>query len=159
MPKNKNRDRDGDDGERRIIIRTGEEPIEPNSTLIDLLVDGERPKPGEPGMLAHRLGHEVQAFMAEQVRVATHGRTAATGTVTITMQFVTGMDGSNNYAVDIKTKAAKIPPRTTVTFVNEDGELTGRPVEPLTEEMNRRERASKIATPSADPKAGAASTL
>lgn len=157
MPKNKNRD--GNDGARRIIIRTGEEPIEPNSTLIALLRDGEPPKPGYPGTLAHRLGHETQEFLSEQVRVATHRRVAVTGSITITMEFVTGADGSNSYATQIKTKAAKIPPGTTIVFVDEDGELTGRPVEPLTEEMERRERASKIATPSADPKVGAASNL
>lgn len=142
----------------KITITTGDEPPEPNSTLYALLRDGEKLRPGDPkGTLLDRLGAELQDFMAAQGRVARHRRTAVKGSVTLTISFVTGPDGSNGYAVDVKRKEAKIPPGASMTFADEDGELTGKPVEPLTEEMYRRARADE--TPKAEPKVGAASKL
>lgn len=146
-------------GERPIIIKTGDEAPEPNSTFLALLRDGEKVKPGDPrGTLADRLGGEVQGFMAEQMRVAKHRRTAVKGSVTLTISTVTGADGLFTYSVDSKVKTAKVPPGTTMTFVDDDGELTSRPVEPLTEKMYERERAAKDTNP-AEPKVGGASPL
>lgn len=144
------------DAARPITITTGDEPPEPNPTLIALLRNGEKVKPGDvSGTLADRIGAEVQAFMATQIRVAKHTRRAVKGAVTIVLTFATGPDGSQMYACDTKIKAAKIPPGMSMTFADDDGELTGRPVEPLTEEMYRREKA----TTTAEPKVGAASKL
>lgn len=143
----------------KITITTGDEPPEPNSTLYALLRDGEKLRPGDArGTLIDRLGGELQEFLVTQIRVAKHRRTAVKGTVTMTLSFVTGPDGSNHYAVDVKRKEAKIPAGASMTFADEDGELTGRPVEPLTEEMYRRARAGDEKTPEA-PKAGAVSKL
>lgn len=141
----------------KITITTGEEPPERNTTLLALLRDGERPKPGEPGTLADRLGGEVQAFQAEQVRVAKHRRTTVKGKIVLTLTTVTGPDGSQQYGVEMKTTVAKIPAGMSMVFVDEDGELTGRPVEPLTEAMYERERAAK--TNAAEPRVGAESKL
>ncbi len=147
-----------DDDQPRIIIHAGNEAPEENTALYALLRDGEKLKPGDPrGTLLDRLGHEVQRFMAEQTRVANHRRAAVKGSITLSISFVSGPDGSHGYAVDSKIKAAKIPPGTSMTFADDDGEITGRPVEPLTEEMYRRERAEKSTTP--DPKVGAGSKL
>lgn len=139
----------------KITITTGEEPPECNTTLLALLRDGERPKPGEPGTLADRLGAEVQAFMAEQMRVARFRRSAVKGKIALAISFVTGPDGSQTYAVECKTTTAKIPPGTSMVFADEDGELTGRPVEPLTELAYERERKINAA----EPRAGAESKL
>lgn len=145
----------------RITIVTGDEPPEPNATLLALLRDGERPKPGEPGTLANRLGAEFQAFLAGQSRVARHRRAAVKGSVTLKIDFTSGPDGSHQYAVSSTAKPAKIPAGSSLTFADEDGELTGKPVEPLTEEMYRRERESPKAgkTETAGPKVGTASNL
>lgn len=145
--------------EPRIVITTGDEPPEPNGTFYALLRDGEKVKPGDPkGTLLDRLGGEVQEFLAIQGRVARHRRTAVKGSMTFTVSFVTGPDGSNAYAVDVKRKEAKIPAGSSMTFVDEDGEITGRPVEPLTEEMYRRERAAGKKN-EAEPAVGNASKL
>jgi hypothetical protein len=145
-----------DDGPRPITITMGDEAPEPNGTLYGLLRDGEKIKPGDPrGTLIDRLGAEMQAFQAEQVRVAKHRRAAVKGSVTITFSVVTGPDGSQQYACEMKAKTAKIPPGMSMVFVDEDGELTGRPVEPLTEEMYRRARE----TPKTEPMAGPVSKV
>jgi hypothetical protein len=149
----------------KIVISVGDEPQAPNTTLLALLRDGERPRPGDPGTLADRLGSECQAFMAGQSKVARHRRTAVRGSITLKIDFVSGPDGSHTYAVTTTAKAAKIPPASSMTFADEEGELTGRPVEPLTAEMYRRDDAAKKKTtekPAAeakDPKAGAPSSL
>lgn len=144
----------------RIVIATADEPPEPNSTLLALLRDGEKLKPGDPrGTLADRLGAEVQGFMVEQGRVARYRRAAVKGSVTITINAVSGPDGSFQYSVDCKAKTAKIPAGTSMTFADEDGELTGRPVEPLTELAYQRERERESKTNNADPKVGSASNL
>ncbi len=146
-----------EDRVRPITITTGDEPPEPNTTLIALLRDGEKLKPGDPrGTLADRLGAEAQTFMASQTRVAKHRRAAVKGSLTLRIDFVSGPDGSHGYAVSTTTKAAKIPPGVSLTFADEDGEMTGRPVEPLTEEMYRREAKNTNAT---EPKVGAASKM
>lgn len=146
--------------EPRIVISTGDEPPEPNATLLALLRDGEKVRPGDPrGTLADRLGGETQSFMAHQAKVARHRRTAVKGSLTLVVQMVTGPDGSTAYGVEVKRKEAKIPVGSSMTFVDEDGELTGRPVEPLTEEMYRRERATDQKTTPEAPKAGAVSKL
>jgi hypothetical protein len=144
--------------EPRIIITTGDEPPEPNTTLLALLRDGEKFKPGDPrGTLADRLGAVVQRFLADQKRAADYRRTAVKGKIVFTLNFVTGPDGSQTYTCEEKITAAKIPARTSMTFTDDDGEVTGRPVEPLTEEMYRREKAADKT--SAEPKVGAASKL
>lgn len=145
--------------ERPIIITTGDEPPDPNNTLLALLRDGERPKPGEPGTLADRLGHVVQEFMAEQLRAAEYRRTPVKGKLVLSFSFITGPDGSQTYVCEEKVTKAKIPARSSMTFTDGDGELTGRPVEPLTEEMYRREREKKPAKTNAEPKVGNASNL
>lgn len=144
------------DAAPRITIHIPDAPPEPNTTLLDMLRDGERPKPGEPGTLANRLGREVQDFLAHQHRVAGHRRTAVKGKLVLDVAVTTGPDGSHQYSVSVKKTEAKIPAATSMTFTDEDGELLSRPAEPLTEEMYRREK-QKAATP--DPKAGASSKL
>lgn len=147
----------GKSKEPRIVIAVGDEPPEPNGTLIAMLRDGEKVKPGDPrGTLADRLGGEAQEFLATQTRVAKHRRTAVKGTITLTIAVTSGPDGSHAYAVECKAKTAKIPPGSSMTFADDDGELTGRPVEPLTELAYQRERETRG---SADPKVGAASNL
>ncbi len=146
------------DGGPSFTIRVADEPPEVNTTLLALLRDGEKMRPGDVrGQLSDRLGAELQGFMSEQTRVAKHRRAAVRGTVTLAIAFVSGPDGSHSYAVDSKVKAAKIPPGTSMTFADDDGELTGRPVEPLTAEMYRREDAEQ--KNAAEPKVGAASKL
>ncbi len=153
----KNKSRSADDASPRIVITTGDEPPEPNFTLLSLLRDGEKMKPGDSrGTLADRLGAEVQSFMIEQTRVAKFRRTAVKGSITISISAVSGPDGSFSYAVDAKTKTAKIPPGVSMTFADDDGELTGRPVEPLTELAYQRERAEKTDT---GPKVGTESKM
>lgn len=147
----------GSDEPRKITITTGDEPPQKNNTLLALLRDGERARPGEPGTLADRLGNEVQNFLAEQMRVARHRRTAVSGTVTITIKSVVGPDGSHAYDVAMSVKTAKIPPGSSLCFIDEDGDITGRPVEPLIEEMTRRERAAN--TNPAEPKVGTPSRM
>lgn len=145
--------------EPRIIISTGDEPPEPNSTLLALLRDGEKMKPGDPrGTLADRLGAETQEFIEHQIKVAKHRRCAVKGKFIITAAVVVGPDGSVQYSMEFKDTRAKIPAATSMTFADEDGELTGRPVEPLTEEMYRREREADKSS-KAEPKVGAASNL
>lgn len=145
--------------EPRIVIAIGDEPPEPNNTLLALLRDGEKVKPGDPrGTLSDRLGGEVQEFLSTQTRVAKHRRTAVKGTITLTISVTSGPDGSHAYSVESKTKAAKIPPGSSMTFADDDGELTGRPVEPLTDLAYQREAEAR-AKSSADPKVGAASNL
>lgn len=147
------------DGIPKITITTGDEAPEPNSTLLALLRDGEKMRPGDPrGTLADRLGAETQAFMAEQMRVAKYRRAAVKGKITLSIAFVTGPDGSQTYAVECKTTTAKIPPGTSMVFADDDGELTGRPVEPLTEAMYAREREAK-ATAKTEPKVGTTSEV
>lgn len=151
--------RNSEDGPR-INIVVGDEPPEPNPTLLAILRDGEKAKPGDPrGTLADRLGAEVQDYMREQARVARHRRTAVKGTVTLTIATVSGPDGSFTYAVDCKTKTAKIPPGVSMTFIDDDGELTGRPAEPLTELAYQRQRAAENKPTPAEPKVGPGSNL
>lgn len=147
--------------ERPIIINVGDESPDPNNTLLALLRDGEKVKPGDPrGTLSDRLGAEAQAFIAEQIRVAKYRRAPVKGSITLTLAFVTGPDGSQSYTCESKIKTAKIPAGTSMAFADDDGELTGRPVEPLTEEMYRREREKKPAPKTnAEPKVGNASNL
>lgn len=146
------------DDTARIVIIGGDQPPETNTTLLALLRDGEKVKPGDPrGTLADRLGAELQGYIAEQMRVAKHRRTPVKGKVVLTISTVSGPDGSLGYAVDTKITTAKIPPGASMTFTDEDGELTGRPVEPLTEKMYERERAQQGAK--AEPMAGASSKL
>lgn len=144
-----------------IRIALADEPPEQNSTLLALLRDGEKIKPGDVrGTLADRLGAEVQTFMAGQTKVAKHRRTAVKGSITLKLEFVSGPDGSHAYAATTTVKAAKVPPGTSMTFADEEGELTGRPVEPLTELMHQREAASRPAPANpAEPKVGAPSAL
>lgn len=142
----------------KIIISTGDEPPDHNATLLALLRDGEKFKPGDPrGTLADRLGAVFQQFMAGQMRAAEYRRTAVKGEIAIVFKFTTGPDGSQTYTCEEKVKAAKLPARTSMTFTDDDGEVTGRPVEPLTEEMYRRDRAANETK--AEPKVGAASKL
>lgn len=149
----KNRDADA---VRPITITTGPDLPEPNPTLYGLLRDGEKSRPGEDGTLLDRLGGEAQAFMAEQIRVARHLRRPVKGMLTLAIAFTTGPDGSQTYLCDSKSKSAKIPPAPSMVFTGDDGELTGRPVEPLTELAYRREKNAATPT-SAEPKAGAVS--
>jgi len=152
--------------EKKIVINVGDEAPEPNGTLLALLRDGEKRRPGDPrGELADRLGAEVQTFMASQTGVARHRRAAVKGSITLKIDFVSGPDGSHTYTVNSAIKTAKVPPSSSMTFADDDGEITGRPVEPLTEEMYRREReeqaekATKKTNGKADPKVGTASSL
>ncbi len=144
---------------RAVKISTGDEPPEVNATLLRLLSDGEKPKPGEPGTLADRLGWLVQDFMAVQSRAARHSRKAVKGTLTLKILFVSGPDGSHQYAVEDIAKPAKVPVQASMTFADETGEITGRPVEPLTEEMYRREKTAGAKSNGASPKSGDASGL
>ncbi len=147
-----------DDTPRRITIAMGDEPPEANSTLYALLRTGEKSKPGDAnGTLLDRLGAEVQEYLATQTRVAKHRRTAVAGSITITIKTADGPDGSHGYAVECKTKPARIPAGVSMTFADEDGELTGRPGEPLTDRMYERERANK--TNPTEPKVGGGSSL
>ncbi len=143
----------------KAIVIGGEDIPEPNSTLLALLRDGERPKPGEPGTLADRLGHEAQAFLAGQMRAAEYRRTAVKGKFVITLDIVTGPDGSQSYTCETKTTKAKIPAKSSMTFTDGDGELTGRPAEPLTELAYERERKKSTEKSGAGPKVGGASNL
>lgn len=125
---------------RTIKITMADEPPEPNNTLLALLRDGEKFKPGDHrGTLADRLGAVFQDFMSRQMQAADYRRSAVKGEISITFKFTTGPDGSQSYTCEEKVKGAKLPARTSMTFSDEDGELTGRPVEPLIEEMHRRE--------------------
>lgn len=150
-----------DDGLRKITISTGDEAPEPNGTLLALLRDGESPRPGEPGTLADRLGAEVQAFFAGQLKVARHLRRGVKGTVSLTITVATGPDGSQMYGVESKTKGTKIPAGVSMKFTGDDGELTNQPVSPLEQEMYRREKAAQGVDKgaSAEPMAGKPSNL
>lgn len=143
--------------EPRIVIAIGDEPPEPNNQFLALLRDGEKHKPGDArGTLADRLGGELRDFLATQTRAAQHGRSAVKGTFTVTLSFTSGADGSHPYTCETKIKTAKIPPKPSMIFTDEDGEMIGRPAEPLTDLAYKREAESKA---SADPKVGAASNL
>lgn len=128
----------------RIIVKADDLP-DPNGTLISMLADGERPKAGEPGTLADRLGGEMQEFLAYQTRVADKRRSAVKGTVTLKIDVSTGPDGSHIYQVSSTEKRAKMPAGISTVFTDEDGDLIGRPMSdgPLTDEMKRREVATK----------------
>jgi len=143
----------------KAVIIGGEDIPEPNSTLLALLRDGERPKPGEPGTLSDRLGAVAQAFMAEQMRAAEYRRTPVKGKLVLTFSFVTGPDGSQSYTCEEKVTKAKIPAKSSMTFTDGDGELTGRPAEPLTELAYERERKKSTEKSGAGPKVGGASNL
>jgi hypothetical protein len=145
--------------EPRIIISTGDEPPEANTTLYALLRDGEKLKPGDArGTMLDRLGALFQEFMAGQMRAAEYRRSAVKGEIALVFKFTTGPDGSQAYTCEEKVKAAKLPARASMTFVDEDGEITGRPAEPLVDEMHRREREGNGKT-SAEPRVGAAAKL
>lgn len=148
--------------EHRITIVAGDEPPDPNSTFSALLRDGEKFKPGDVrGTLMDRLGAVFQEFMGKQMRAAEYRRSPVKGKITLTFNFTTGPDGSQTYTCEEKITTAKIPARTSMAFTDDDGEMTGRPVEPLTDEMYRRERDSVKSDKSetAGPRVGAASNL
>lgn len=147
-----------DDDVPRITINVGDLAPEPNPTLLALLRDGEKIKPSDArGTLADRLGAETQAFLAYQTKVANYRRCAVKGTITIAVAVTSGPDGSHTYSVESKDKRAKIPAGVSMTYAGADGELTGRPVEPLTQEMYKREAAKSNG--GASPKVGGASNL
>lgn len=146
--------------EPKFMIKVADEPPEPNSTFTALLREGEKFKPGDPrGTLADRLGAVFQDFMSGQMRAAEYKRSAVKGKIVLTFDFTTGPDGSQTYTCDEKITAAKLPKRASMTFTDEDGEMTGRPHEPLTEVMYQREREQDKAKAAAEPKVGAASKL
>lgn len=152
--------RNSNDDGPRIVINVGDMAPEPNATLFAILRDGEKLKPGDArGTLLDRLGGELQTFFADQKRVAGYRHTPVKGTVTLTIAVTTGPDGSQGYTVESKTKGAKIPPGMSMTFTDDDGEVTGRPVEPPTELAHDRERKAKQNVSDAEPKVGAASNL
>ncbi|HET9951428.1 MAG TPA: hypothetical protein VFS09_06495 [Candidatus Eisenbacteria bacterium] len=146
--------------EPKIMIKVADEPPDPNTTFSALLRDGEKFKPGDArGTLMDRLGAVFQEFMRGQMAAAEYKRSAVKGKVVLTFDFTTGPDGSQTYTCDEKITAAKLPKRASMTFTDEDGEMTGRPAEPLTDEMYRRERAAKNDTKATEPKVGAPSNL
>ncbi len=128
------------ENEIRIMVNPADELPEPNSTLLALLRDGEKPKPGEPGTLADRLGGVVQDFLRKQVATANHNRAPVKGTITLKLNFVTGPDGSHAYTCKEAVKLAEIVPRPSVVFADEEGELLSRPAEPLTELAYKRQK-------------------
>jgi len=136
--------RDSGSEPRKITIRTGREAPPKCNALLDLLRDGEKPRAGEPGTLLDRLGGEVRGYLAEQVRVADIRGTAVSGSISITIKTSTGADGSHQYATDIKTTTARIPPGVSMVFTDEDGDQIGRPMSdgPLTDEMSAREKST-----------------
>lgn len=146
--------------EPKITIKVADEPPDPNTTFLAMLRQGEKFKPGDAtGTLADRLGAVFQEFMAGQMKAAEYKRSAVKGKVVLTFDFTTGPDGSQTYTCDEKVTAAKLPKRASMAFTDDDGELTGRPAEPLIDEMHRREREEQKTKAAADPKVGAASKL
>jgi hypothetical protein len=130
--------------EKTFKIKIDDGAVEPNSTLLALLWDGEKLKPGDArGTLADRLGAVFQRFMAAEMQAADYRRSAVKGKVVLTFNFTTGPDGSQTYTCEEKVTGAKIPPRSSMTFTDIDGELTSKPVEPLIDEMRRREQDEK----------------
>lgn len=123
-----------------IKINIDDNVPEPNNTLLALLRDGERPKPGEPGTLGDRLGAFVQAFLAHQTKVAGARRTPVKGVVTMKVEFVSGPDGSHSFSVTETEKRAKLPAGMSMVFTDEEGDLTSRPrtEEPITEYITKK---------------------